>query len=229
MYRVGAHASGIYPSLCMNFHVNLLQVRACRGDQKNLTSFIDFRYLFRGFPLQYSSRKVAPRPSPVRLAEAIPKEVPNIGAETRVEPPPSSVQRPEQLLSELETITMPGFPHRMTLSHPRSTLGWHPALFEVAGTLARLIPCSLSNTAVFLLQPPASTIITTVAVSRLLFITTSNTGLGASTPARNHWEIVFGGGYGDPGAVLPGWSLGRGDGILRGKRDLISRRLSQSG
>jgi len=32
-YRVGAHVSRTYQSLCMDFHVNLLQVRACGDDQ----------------------------------------------------------------------------------------------------------------------------------------------------------------------------------------------------
>ena len=51
--------------------------------QKNLIS-IDFRYSFRVFPLQSFLGKAASRLSSVRPAEAIPKEVPNLGAETRV-------------------------------------------------------------------------------------------------------------------------------------------------
>jgi len=49
--------------------------------QKNLISLIDFRYSFRVFPLRSFLGKAASRLSSVRPAEAIPKEVPNLGAE----------------------------------------------------------------------------------------------------------------------------------------------------
>jgi len=57
----------------------------------NLISLIDFRYSFRVFPLQYFLRKAASGLSSVWPAEAIPKEVPNPGAETRVQALPHLV------------------------------------------------------------------------------------------------------------------------------------------
>jgi len=50
--------------------------------QKNLIS-IDFRYSFRVFPLRSFLGKAASRLSSALPAEAIPKEVPNLGAENK--------------------------------------------------------------------------------------------------------------------------------------------------
>ena len=55
-------------------------------DWKNLISLINFRYSFRVFPQQYFFlREAASGLYSVRPTEAIPKEVPDLGAETRVE------------------------------------------------------------------------------------------------------------------------------------------------
>ena len=61
--------------------------------QKNLISLIDFRYSFSVFPPQYFLRKAASGLSSVRRAEAIPKEVPNLDAETRVQALPQLISR----------------------------------------------------------------------------------------------------------------------------------------